>query len=473
MDAQSISEVEDDGILVAVRIRPLSKQELSNGVQNCCQVVGKQTVAIRKSGDANGYLKSQMASTNEYAFDAVFGENSTQEEVYMHTAKKYIPNLIDGKNVTVFAYGATGAGKTHTMLGNTRVDAAAAGTSAGIIPNAVMDVFKLIDASSSLKPDEKWSIALTYIEVYNEQVYDLLEDSGKTLSIREDQERGVVIVAGATEQSVASFEEVKHFMQVGNRNRKTEATMANEVSSRSHAVLQLTVRRTILRRETNRESVIESKLSLIDLAGSERASVTNNRGARLQEGANINKSLLALANCINALSENANGGKKLNVKFRDSKLTHLLKSSLEGNCNLIMIANINPSDTTQEDSQNTLKYANRAKNIKVCPGIKESAKESSWVEREVRLIAENSGLQQRVLELQQVVAELQACKDLILEKCCEDSCGLDGMRVCSLCSIGCLSMTDDLFSDIFYLPRGVIVQISSRSFTRRTMPSTP
>jgi len=128
-------------------------------------------------------------------------------------------------------------------------------------------------------------------------------------------------------------------------------------------------------------------LNLIDLAGSERASATNNRGARLHEGANINKSLLALANCINALAGNTASGKKSNVKYRDSKLTHLLKSSLEGNCNLIMIANINPSHLTYEDSHNTLKYSNRAKNIKVNPSVVlEHTKESNWMDREVKII---------------------------------------------------------------------------------------
>jgi kinesin family protein 18/19 len=147
-------------------------------------------------------------------------------------------------------------------------------------------------------------------------------------------------------------------------------------------------------------------LSLIDLAGSERASATNNRGARLQEGANINKSLLALANCINALAGN-NNGKKVNVKYRDSKLTHLLKSSLEGNCNLVMIANVNPSDSTYEDSHNTLKYSNRAKNIKVNPLVKNSVKESNWLEREISLRDEIKMLRNKVNELELVIVEMK------------------------------------------------------------------
>ena len=425
MDTTS-AQIEDTGILVAVRIRPLSKKEIASGIQSCCQSLGDRNIAIRKGGDANGYLKSQQSILNEYAFDAVFDESAMQEEVYESTAKRYIPNFVNGKNVTVFAYGATGAGKTHTMLGNSRADTSAKDAGPGIIPCAVKDIFEQISQKQVGQTDrnlsEKWNITLGYIEVYNEQVYDLLGGSGKVLAVREDQERGIVVVAGMREQPVCSYEEVTDFMLQGNRNRKTEATMANSVSSRSHAVLQLTLRRTILRLDTHKETVIESKLSLIDLAGSERASATNNRGARLHEGANINKSLLALANCINALSENAGSDKKLNVKFRDSKLTHLLKSSLEGNCNLIMIANINPSDSTYEDSNNTLKYANRAKNIKVNPTVQETAKDSTWLDRELRLRGENATLRSRVTEPSHLLHEAQEFRNAVLSLCASGGC---------------------------------------------------
>ena len=211
-------------------------------------------------------------------------------------------------------------------------------------------------------------------------------------------------VAGVAERSASNPTVVMELLQNGNRYRKTEATMANQVSSRSHAVLQVIVRHTRIT-PSGRESLVESKLSLIDLAGSERASATNNTGARLTEGANINKSLLALANCINALSENSSSSKQGNVKFRDSKLTHLLRSSLEGNCSLIMIANINPSHKTFEDSHNTLKYANRAKNIKVDPTVTDQVKDCTWVEREARLRDENMALKSQISQLQQLLQQ--------------------------------------------------------------------
>jgi kinesin family protein 18/19 len=412
-----MAEIEEKGILVAVRIRPLSKKELSSGNESCCQTLGDKNIAIRKGGNAKVHLKSQQSILNEYAFDAVFDDKNTQEDVYVNTAKKYIPNFVSGKNVTVFAYGATGAGKTHTMLGNSRVDSNAKDAGPGIIPCAMRDIFEQISHREQLQADhtiaESWAITLGYIEVYNEQVYDLLGGSGKVLAVREDQERGIVVVAGMQEQLVKNYDEVTEYMMQGNRNRKTEATMANAVSSRSHAVLQLTLRRTMLRLDTNKETVIESKLSLIDLAGSERASATNNCGVRLQEGANINRSLLALANCINALSEK----KEANVRYRDSKLTHLLKSSLEGNCNLIMIANINPSDTTYEDSNNTLKYANRAKNIKVNPTVQETAKDTTWLERELRLRGENAALRAKVADLTKLLNEAQEFRNEIISLC--------------------------------------------------------
>ena len=327
--------------------------------------------------------------------------------MYEQTAKKFIPNVIEGYNVTVFAYGATGAGKTHTMMGNSRHDDASENAEAGIIPNALLDIFSLIKTRKKASVcGESWSVCVSFMEVYNEQVYDLLEATGKVLSVREDQERGVVVVAGLTEHKVDCAESVLALLHHGNSNRKTEATMANQVSSRSHAVLQLVVRHST-RSASGQEILCESTLSMIDLAGSERASATANRGSRLQEGANINKSLLALANCINALALNTGNAKRTNVKYRDSKLTHLLKSSLEGKCNLIMIANINPSDTTFEDSHNTLKYANRAKNIKVSPVADTQVKESNWMEREMHLRSENSMLKSRIEEMERIIRALQ------------------------------------------------------------------
>lgn len=265
---------------------------------------------------------------------------------------------------------------------------------------------------------------MNYMEVYNEQVCDLLDVSNKNLPLREDPERGVVKVAGLSEHKVNNYDEVLELLMKGQVNRKTEATKANIVSSRSHAILQFTLVHT--RRGPGATNITsEAKLSLIDLAGSERASATQNTGARLQEGANINKSLLALANCINALSERATSSaasfssprkvKKTNVKYRDSKLTHLLKGSLEGNCNLIMIANVNPADSSYDESYRTLQYANRAKNLKVKPGMREIGAATPAAEREARLKEENEELRKKLAALEQNAQQANASEKQLLQ----------------------------------------------------------
>jgi kinesin family protein 18/19 len=413
------SNIYEKGMAIAVRIRPLSKKEIECHHHSCCHVVNENIVVIKKDS-CGGYLKSEQAILNEYMYDYVFDENSSQTDVFERTTKPFLPNLFEGLNVTVFCYGATGAGKTHTMLGNSRCDSAALHSDAGIIPNAVHEIFQILNAKNRI--DElllhEWTISVSFMEVYNEQVFDLLTPTGKVLQVREDQVKGVVQVAGLTEQKASTYDEVMSHLMNGNENRKTEATLANNVSSRSHAIFQLTLRHNY-RNSSGKEILTESKLSLIDLAGSERASATNNRGVRLQEGANINKSLLALANCINALS--GNGVAKKAVKYRDSKLTHLLKGSLEGNCNLVMIANINPSHLTYEDSHNTLKYSNRAKSLKVNATKKDDIKELSWFEREQRLLEENNSLRQKITELQAVIDELNRQLSVTRSKTTEGS----------------------------------------------------
>ena len=206
-----------------------------------------------------------------------------------------------------------------------------------------------------------FDVSLSYLEVYNENIRDLLDpcSNKNSLELRED-ENGV-IVHGLSSHSPLNAEEVLEMMMQGNERRMRAPTEANAVSSRSHAVLQVKIRQRAKITGMN-TSWISATLSIIDLAGSERASVTKNRGERLLEGANINRSLLALGNCINALASSS-GNKKQHIPYRDSKLTRLLKFSLSGNCKVVMIANVSPSPIHAEETHNTLKYANRAKNV--------------------------------------------------------------------------------------------------------------
>ena len=209
-------------------------------------------------------------------------------------------------------------------------------------------------------------IQVSYVEIYNEQIRDLLipkDSSNVYLELREDPIKGVSL-SGASEIKVDCVEEVMNLLFQGNKRRMTEATNANQTSSRSHAVFQITVTISPKTKDINIERV-SGKLSLIDLAGSERGTVTENRGMRLREGAKINQSLLALANCINALGDKTKKGSF--VPYRDSKLTRMLKDSLGGNCKTVMLVTTSPSSSQFEETINTLKYANRAKNITTKP----------------------------------------------------------------------------------------------------------
>jgi kinesin family member 18/19 len=226
----------------------------------------------------------------------------------------------------------------------------------GIMVLTIRDMFETI---KNVK-DKEYNIIVSYVEIYNETIRDLLVPSSSYLELRDDPIKGVTI-AGVTEHNAESTEQIMNLLFLGNKRRTTEATNANQTSSRSHAVFQIVVTTSPRTKNTSVET-LTGKLSLIDLAGSERGTVTENRGIRLREGAKINRSLLALANCINALGDKSKKG--FFVNYRDSKLTRLLKDSLGGNCKTVMIANISPAGNQIEETINTLKYANRAKNIK-------------------------------------------------------------------------------------------------------------
>jgi kinesin family protein 18/19 len=262
---------------------------------------------------------------------------------------------LKGYNGCVFAYGATGTGKTYTMLGGVNQP--------GLCNLTLKDIFAKINSPEF--SEDRYEIKVCYIEIYNEAIRDLLvpKDNANYLDLRDDPIKGVMI-AGANEVEVSDTEEIINLLHQGNRRRTTEATNANQTSSRSHAVFQVIVYSSPKSKNINFEKRC-GKLSLIDLAGSERGTVTENRGIRLREGAKINQSLLALANCINALGDKNKKGSF--VPYRDSKLTRLLKDSLGGNCKTVMIVTVSPSATQFDETVNTLKYANRAKNIKTKP----------------------------------------------------------------------------------------------------------
>ncbi|KAM9831229.1 kinesin-like protein KIF19 [Neosynchiropus ocellatus] len=342
-------ESKDHQLTVALRIRPLSDAEQEEGATIVAHRVDEQMVVLMDPmEDPDDILRAHRSREKTYMFDVAFDFSATQEEVYRSTTKGLIEGLISGYNATVFAYGPTGCGKTYTMLGTDKEP--------GIYVRTLNDLFRAIEETSD---DMQYSVSMSYLEIYNEMIRDLLNPATGFLDLREDS-KGVIQVAGITEVSTINAQEIMELLMKGNKQRTQEPTAANRTSSRSHAVLQVAVRQRSRCRDVLQE-VRFARLFMIDLAGSERAAQTQNRGQRLKEGAHINRSLLALGNCINALSDK-NGNKYVN--YRDSKLTRLLKDSLGGNSRTVMIAHISPASVAFEESRNTLTYADRAKSIR-------------------------------------------------------------------------------------------------------------
>ncbi|KAM6121939.1 kinesin-like protein KIF19 [Phoenicopterus ruber ruber] len=345
------SAMKEQQLMVALRIRPVNEAEAEEGAALVARRVGEQRVVLMDpSEDPDDILRANRSREKTFVFDMVFDDRATQEEVYVSTTKSLIGGVISGYNATIFAYGPTGAGKTYTMLGTD--------CEPGIYIRTLDDLFKALEATTK---EMDYTVSMSYLEIYNEVIRDLLNPSSGFLDLREDP-RGSIQIAGITEVSTTNAQEIMQLLMKGNKQRTQEPTAANKTSSRSHAVLQVTVTQKS-RRKAIGEEVRIGKLFMVDLAGSERAAQTQNQGKRMKEGAHINRSLLALGNCINALSEKG-GSRAQFVNFRDSKLTRLLKDSLGGNSRTVMIAHISPASTSFEESRMTLIYAYRAKNIK-------------------------------------------------------------------------------------------------------------
>lgn len=304
---------------------------------------------MQKNAFPNSFKGSRIRE-HKFVFDRLFDEDASQNDVYQNTTRPLLDSVLDGYNATVFAYGATGCGKTHTILGTPEYP--------GVIFLTMKELYERIGDLSDTKIID---VSLSYLEIYNETIRDLLnpETDFKKLIIREDS-NNKISVSNLSRHRPESVEEVMHLIMAGNANRTSSPTEANATSSRSHAVLQINIDQKNRTGDIKEEHTFAT-LSIIDLAGSERAAATKNRGARLNEGANINKSLLALGNCINALCDPR---RRNHIPYRDSKLTRLLKFSLGGNCKTVMIVCVSPSSQHYDETLNTLKYADRAKEIK-------------------------------------------------------------------------------------------------------------
>lgn len=356
-------------VRVAVRVRPLSEKEIREGGEVCVDVDRKNATITLKQ-DSGEHL---------FAFDNIFGLESTQPEVFEQLGVPLLDKAFEGYNSTIFAYGQTGSGKTHTMMSDRKSD------DRGLIPRISDDLFKRVTTLST--DNRKFLVCCSFLEIYNEIVYDLLAPRGKQtqktgLEIREGKGVGVY-VKDLQEIVVDSSEKLQKLIDQGFDCRATASTAMNQASSRSHCLFIIKMHQ---KDDQNASNNNFSKINLVDLAGSERANRTGAQGDTLKEGANINKSLSALGNVINALSLMSSGNKKVFIPYRNSKLTRVLQESLGGNALTTMMAACSPSKTNADETLSTLNYAKRAKTIKVNATKNDEAEHIAKLEEEVEAL---------------------------------------------------------------------------------------
>jgi kinesin family protein 4/21/27 len=378
-------------VRVVVRIRPLSSKEIERGCkESIVEMESEYGVESLEGGPE--ILQVQQAGKNWFEFDAVIGHRSAQKDVYVRSGayRSVTEDIFKGYNVTFLAYGQTGAGKTFTMGTFSDAD-----ENAGILPRACQDLFDTIAS----KCDGNGKVELSYLEIYNEEVRDLLSDKiGKAapqLKIRETL-NGEVYVSGLSAKEVKSSQEIASFVEEASSRRVVASTAMNAVSSRSHAICSFKVSGVLEGGEK-----FTSKLTLVDLAGSERIKKTGAQGDRQLEGIMINKSLMTLGQVVSALGDGKKGRKP---PYRDSKLTRLLQDSLGGNSRTIMVACVSPADYNVEESVNTLRYATSARAIKNT--ATRNLMQQISQEEALKLQRENQLLKQQVAELQENLLKL-------------------------------------------------------------------
>uniref|UniRef100_A0A8C0YIF3 Kinesin motor domain-containing protein n=1 Tax=Cyprinus carpio carpio TaxID=630221 RepID=A0A8C0YIF3_CYPCA len=350
--SQVVPPLDGDAIKVFVRVRPLTQGTglMTDGDHSLCLTVSTpHTVRL--------HCKPEPRT---FTYDHVADMNTSQEEVFSSVAKNIVESCMNGYNGTIFAYGQTGSGKTFTMLGPSELDNFS-DELRGVIPRSFEYLFFLINREVERSGGMKSFLCkCSFIEIYNEQIYDLLDSVSTSLFLREDIKRGV-FVEGAVEKYAASAAEAYQVLSMGWRNRRVASTSMNRESSRSHAVFTMTLES----KETAQEvvNIRTSQLNLVDLAGSERQRDTHAEGSRLKEASSINRSLMCLGQVIMALMDVSNG-KNRHICYRDSKLTFLLRDSLGGNAKTYIIANVHPGSKCFGETLSTLQFAQRAKLIK-------------------------------------------------------------------------------------------------------------